>query len=125
MSLSFELLGTCGQARRGRLRTPHGEVETPNFMPVGTLGAVKGLSAQELEAAGAQVMLGNLYHLTLRPGIDTIEKLGGIHRFTGWHRTILTDSGGFQVWSLAGLRKLDPDGVTFRSHVDGSAVPPS
>ena len=122
MSLAFEVLGTHGLARRGRLRTPHGTVETPGFMPVGTLGAVKGLTAQELETAGAEVMLANLYHLTLRPGIDVIERVGGIHKWTGWNRTILTDSGGFQVWSLASLRRIDPDGVTFRSHVDGSEV---
>ena len=122
MSLQFKVLATCGEARRGRLTTPHGVVETPAFMPVGTLGAVKGLTAQELEAAGASVMLSNLYHLSLRPGIERIEKLGGIHRFTGWPHPILTDSGGYQVYSLTGLRKIDPDGVTFRSHVDGSEL---
>lgn len=120
MSLSFEVLATCGRARRGRLTTPHGVIETPAFMPVGTLGAVKGMTAQALEAAGASVMLANLYHLTLRPGIDVVESLGGIHRFTGWRRPILTDSGGYQVYSLARLRKIDSGGVTFRSHVDGS-----
>ena len=122
MSLSFELLTTDGQARRGRLTTPHGVVETPNFMPVGTRGAVKGVTAQELERTGAQVMLANLYHLTLRPGIDVIENLGGIHRFTGWNGPILTDSGGFQVFSLSRLRKIDPGGVTFRNHIDGDKV---
>ncbi len=122
MKVKFEILATSGQARRGRLVTAHGPIETPAFMPVGTRGAVKGMTAQELEAAGAQVMLANLYHLTLRPGIDVIERLGGIHRFTGWRRPILTDSGGFQVFSLAKLRRLDADGVTFRSHLDGSAV---
>ena len=122
MSLRFEVLSTSGAVRRGRLTTPHGTVETPGFMPVGTLGAVKGLSAQELEAAGAEVMLANLYHLTLRPGIDVIEGLGGIHRWSGWERTILTDSGGFQVWSLSPLRRIDPDGVTFRSHINGDEV---
>jgi queuine tRNA-ribosyltransferase len=120
--LSFEILTTNGEARRGRLTTPHGVIETPTFMPVGTLGAVKGLTPQELEAAGAQVMLSNLYHLTLRPGIDTLEHLGGIHRFTGWNSPILTDSGGYQIFSLARLRKLDPGGVSFRSHLDGSKV---
>lgn len=120
MSLQFEVLSTCGAARRGRLTTPHGVVETPTFMPVGTLGAVKGVTAQELEATGASVMLANLYHLTVRAGIERIEKLGGIHTFTGWNRTILTDSGGFQVFSLAQLRKIDPGGVTFRSHFDGA-----
>lgn len=120
MSLAFELLATLGEARAGRLTTPHGVIETPAFMPVGTLGAVKGVSAQELAAAGAEVMLANLYHLTLRPGIDVIENLGGIHRFTGWRGPILTDSGGFQVFSLAALRRIDDGGVTFRSHLDGS-----
>ncbi len=122
MGLKFEILATSGQARRGRLTTAHGSIETPAFMPVATRGAVKGLTAQELEAAGAQVMLSNLYHLTLRPGIDVIEDLGGIHRFTGWRGPILTDSGGYQVFSLARLRRLDADGVTFRSHLDGSIV---
>lgn len=118
----LEILATCGRARRGRLTTAHGVVETPAFMPVGTRGAVKGMTAQELESAGAQVMLANLYHLSLRPGIEVIERLGGIHRFTGWRRPILTDSGGYQVFSLAKLRSLDAGGVTFRSHLDGSEV---
>lgn len=122
MSLEFEVLATCGAARRGRLQTPHGVVETPAFMPVGTLGAVKGITVRDLEDAGASVMLANLYHLTLRPGIDAIEALGGIHRFTGWQHPILTDSGGYQVFSLATLRKMDRDGVSFQSHVDGSPV---
>jgi len=122
MPLTFELLGTAGAARRGRLSTPHGTVETPAFMPVATLGAVKGVTPPELAAAGASVMLSNLYHLALRPGIDAIERLGGIHRFTGWSRPILTDSGGFQVFSLAALRRVDDDGVTFRSHIDGSEL---
>lgn len=122
MPIQFEVLATSGHARRGRLTTPHGVIETPAFMPVGTLGAVKGLGPEDLAAAGAAVMLSNLYHLTLRPGIDTIEALGGIHAFTGWNRPILTDSGGFQVWSLSALRKVDDDGVSFRSHLDGSLV---
>lgn len=122
MPLTFEVLATDGLARRGRLTTPHGVVETPAFMPVGTLGAVKGMTPQELEAAGASIMLANLYHLALRPGIDTVEALGGIHRFTGWRGPILTDSGGFQVWSLGGLRTVDAGGVTFRSHLDGSPL---
>ncbi|HVR95291.1 MAG TPA: tRNA guanosine(34) transglycosylase Tgt [Thermoanaerobaculia bacterium] len=122
MSLSFEVLAASGAARLGRLSTPHGAVETPAFMPVGTLGAVKGMTPQELAAAGASVMLSNLYHLALRPGIDVIEALGGLHRFTGWPGPILTDSGGFQVWSLGGLRTVDADGVTFRSHLDGSPL---
>jgi queuine tRNA-ribosyltransferase len=120
--LDFEVLTTWGQARRGRLRTPHGTVETPAFMPVGTLGAVKGVPPQSLAEAGASILLANLYHLTLRPGIDVIERLGGLHAFTGWDGPLITDSGGFQVWSLATLRAVDADGVTFRSHLDGSAV---
>ena len=122
MPLSFEVLKTAGPARRGRLVTPHGVIETPAFMPVGTLGAVKGVTPQELAAAGASVMLANLYHLALRPGIDTVERLGGLHAFTGWTGPILTDSGGFQVWSLGGLRTVDEGGVTFRSHLDGSPL---
>src|SRR4051794_10576098 len=122
MLLRFDVLATDGAARLGRLTTPHGIVETPAFMPVGTLGAVEGLTPQELEGAGASVMLSNLYHLALRPGIDAVEALGGIHAFTGWQRPILTDSGGFQVWSLGGLRKVDAGGVTFRSHLDGSPL---
>ncbi|HEX9941032.1 MAG TPA: tRNA guanosine(34) transglycosylase Tgt [Thermoanaerobaculia bacterium] len=122
MPLSFHILATEAQARRGRLTTPHGVVETPAFMPVATLGAVKGVTPEELEAAGADILLANLYHLALRPGIDTVERLGGIHAFTGWRGPILTDSGGFQVWSLGGLRTVDADGVTFRSHLDGSAL---
>jgi queuine tRNA-ribosyltransferase len=122
MPLTFDLLATAGRARRGRLVTPHGVIETPAFMPVGTLGAVKGIVPQELAAAGASVMLSNLYHLALRPGVDAIERLGGIHACTGWSGPILTDSGGFQVFSLQGLRKVDDGGVTFRSHVDGSLL---
>ena len=122
MSFGFQILARDGAARRGRLETPHGAILTPAFMPVGTLGAVKGLTPEALEEAGAAVMLANLYHLTLRPGIDAIERLGGLHRFSGWSRPILTDSGGFQVWSLARLNQVDPDGVTFRSHLDGELV---
>lgn len=118
----FEVLASDGQARRGRLRTAHGEIETPAFMPVGTLGAVKGLGPEGLEAAGAEVMLANLYHLAVRPGIDRIAALGGLHAFTGWRRPLLTDSGGFQVMSLAARRRVDDDGVTFRNHVDGGAL---
>ena len=122
MALSFELLATDGAARRGRLITPHGTVETPAFMPVGTLGAVKGITPSELAEAGAEVMLANLYHLAVRPGIDVVESLGGLHRFTGWKRPILTDSGGFQTWSLARLAEVDDDGVTFRNHLDGGRL---
>jgi queuine tRNA-ribosyltransferase len=122
MPLNFQTLSTAGRARRGRLATPHGVIETPAFMPVGTLGAVKGVTPQELAGAGASVMLSNLYHLALRPGVDTVERLGGIHAFTGWRGPILTDSGGFQVFSLEGLRKVDDGGVSFRSHLDGSPL---
>ena len=120
MKPHFEVLARDGNARRGRFHTAHGIVETPAFMPVGTLGAVKGVTPDELEAAGAEVMLANLYHLVQRPGIEVIERLGGIHRFTGWDRPILTDSGGYQVFSLAKLREIDESGVVFRSHVDGA-----
>lgn len=121
MSLRFEVLDRDGLARRGRLHTPHGTIETPCFIPVGTMGAVKGVTAVELESLGASIMLSNLYHLSLRPGIEVIEELGGLHAFTGWDRPILTDSGGFQVFSLSSLRTVDNDGVTFRSHLDGAA----
>lgn len=120
--VSFEVLAEDGAARRGRLTTPHGVVETPAFMPVGTLGAVKGLPAQALEAAGASIMLSNLYHLALRPGIGVVEELGGLHSFSGWSGPILTDSGGYQVFSLAHRRKIDEDGVEFQSHVDGATL---
>jgi queuine tRNA-ribosyltransferase len=106
--------------RLGRLTTPHGVVDTPAFMPVGTLGSVKGVTPQELAAAGASILLANLYHLVLRPGIDVLERLGGLHAFTGWPGPLITDSGGFQVWSLGALRTVDDGGVTFRSHIDGS-----
>ena len=122
MSLEFEVLATDGLARRGRLALAHGTVETPNFMPVGTLGAVKGLPPAELAASGASIMLANLYHLSLRPGVEEIESLGGIHAFTGWAGPILTDSGGFQVFSLAALRDVDDEGVSFRNHLDGAEL---
>jgi queuine tRNA-ribosyltransferase len=118
----FEVLHTAGRARLGRLSTPHGVIDTPAFMPVATLGAVKGVAPGELEEIGATVMLANLYHLALRPGIEVIEGLGGIHRFTGWERPILTDSGGYQVFSLARLRDVDDGGVTFRNHLDGATL---
>ena len=120
--MRFEVLRTQGSARLGRLSVTHGTIDTPAFMPVGTLGAVKGLTVDQLEDAGASVMLANLYHLALRPGIDTIESLGGLHSFTGWRRPLLTDSGGYQVFSLSALRKVDDDGVRFRSHLDGSPL---
>lgn len=120
MSLSFELLGTDGLARRGRITTAHGTVETPAFMPVGTAGTVKAMLPQSVAETGAEIVLGNTFHLMLRPGAERVAALGGLHKFMNWPGPILTDSGGFQVMSLKELRKLDPDGVTFRSPVDGS-----
>jgi queuine tRNA-ribosyltransferase len=117
----FELLKTDGAARLGRLTTPHGVVETPAFMPVGTQGSVKGLTPDDLKTVGTQIVLANTYHLFLRPGPEIIRDLGGLHRFMGWDGPILTDSGGFQVYSLAALRKVSEEGVRFRSHLDGSA----
>ena len=118
----FELLHICKQtgARRGRLHTPHGAIETPIFMPVGTQATVKTLSPDELKEIGTQILLSNTYHLHLRPGEDLVNKAGGLHSFMHWDRPILTDSGGFQVFSLADLRKLREEGVEFRSHLDGS-----
>jgi queuine tRNA-ribosyltransferase len=116
----FSLLGSDGAARRGRLTLAHGIVETPCFMPVGTAATVKGLTPAELREAHAQIVLANTYHLWLRPGRAVIEAAGGLHRFMAWDRPILTDSGGFQVFSLEGRRRLDAEGVTFRSHIDGS-----
>jgi len=109
-----------GAARTGRLRLPHGEVETPAFMPVGTQGSVKALSQEDLREIGAQIILANAYHLYLRPGTEILEQAGGLHRFMGWERPILTDSGGFQVFSLASLNKVTEEGVAFQSHIDGS-----
>jgi queuine tRNA-ribosyltransferase len=120
MALRFQIEATSGAARAGRLITPHGEVQTPVFMPVGTLGSVKGVSQEILEELGVEILLGNTYHLYLRPGIEQVRRLGGLHRFMSWDRAILTDSGGFQVFSLSELRKLTEEGVTFRSHLDGS-----
>jgi queuine tRNA-ribosyltransferase len=117
---SFERLAVDGGARRGRLSTDHGTVETPAFMTVGTYGAVRGIAPWDLEELGAQIVLSNAYHLEMRPGSEAIEELGGLHRFMGWERPILTDSGGYQVFSLEGLRRVDDGGVDFRSHVDGS-----
>jgi queuine tRNA-ribosyltransferase len=121
---TFEILATDPRsgARRGRLWTLHGPIETPVFMPVGTQGTVKAMAPRELEEAGVDILLGNTYHLNIRPGVDIVEKCGGLHRFMGWNRPILTDSGGFQVFSLSGLRKIRPDGVEFASHVDGSRL---
>jgi queuine tRNA-ribosyltransferase len=120
MSLSFELLASDGTARRGRITTAHGSVETPAFMPVGTAGTIKAMLPQSVAETGAEIVLGNTFHLMLRPGAERIAALGGLHKFMNWPGPILTDSGGFQVMSLAELRKIDPDGVTFRSPVDGS-----
>ena len=116
----FQVLAIAGQARAGVLRTACGVVETPVFMPVGTQATVKALSSGDLEVLGAQIILGNTYHLAMRPGHELISGLGGLHRFMAWPRAILTDSGGFQVFSQAGRRTIDEDGVTFQSHVDGS-----
>jgi queuine tRNA-ribosyltransferase len=116
----FTLHATSGSARRGTLRLTHGNVETPAFMPVGTVASVKGIEPRELRELGAEIMLSNAYHLWLRPGLETLVAMGGLHRFMAWDRPILTDSGGFQVFSLESQRSLDDDGVTFRSHLDGS-----
>jgi queuine tRNA-ribosyltransferase len=120
----FELLTTdpnCA-ARRGVLTTAHGTVQTPAFMPVGTAGAVKGILPEQIEATGAQIILANTYHLLLRPGVDTVEKLGGLHKLTAWEHPILTDSGGYQVFSLSSLTKIDDEGVEFASHLDGARL---
>jgi queuine tRNA-ribosyltransferase len=121
VSVQFQIEARSGTARAGRLITPHGEIETPVFMPVGTLASVKGVSQDILEDLGVQILLGNTYHLFLRPGVEQVRKLGGLHRFMAWPRAILTDSGGFQVFSLNELRKVTEEGVTFRSHLDGSS----
>ncbi|QQL45041.1 tRNA guanosine(34) transglycosylase Tgt [Sulfuriroseicoccus oceanibius] len=122
--MSFELLHTDAttKARRGRLTTPHGVIETPIFMPVGTQGTVKTLHPDDLLAIEAQIILGNTYHLYLRPGLDVIDQFGGLHNFMQWQRPILTDSGGFQVWSLAKLRKITEEGVRFQNHLNGAAM---
>ena len=120
--LDFEVNATEDEARAGTLTTRRGVIETPVFMPVGTLGTVKGIRFEELESPelDARIILGNTYHLWLRPGIETIRACGGLHNFTGWNRAMLTDSGGFQVWSLGALRKISEEGTEFRSHIDGS-----
>ncbi|MGC2420450.1 MAG: tRNA guanosine(34) transglycosylase Tgt [Candidatus Acidiferrales bacterium] len=121
MGFRFEVLATDPSgARLGRLTTPHGVIETPAFMPVGTAATVKGQTQQDLEDLGAQVILANTYHLYLRPGHERIRGMGGLHKFMSWPRALLTDSGGFQIFSLSGLRKVADEGVTFRSHLDGS-----
>jgi len=121
MSIEFHVEARSGAARTGRLITPHGEIETPVFMPVGTVASVKGVPQDILEELGVQILLGNTYHLYLRPGVETVRQLGGLHGFMAWPRAILTDSGGFQVFSLNELRKVNEEGVTFRSHLDGSS----
>ncbi|MEJ7761145.1 MAG: tRNA guanosine(34) transglycosylase Tgt, partial [Gemmatimonadaceae bacterium] len=120
MSFSFAILATAGPARAGVFVTPHGAVETPAFMPVGTLASVKSLDPEDLIEMGATMILANAYHLHLRPGDDLVREMGGLHRFMAWDRPVLTDSGGFQVFSLANLRTVSEDGVEFQSHLDGS-----
>ncbi|HTY51253.1 MAG TPA: tRNA guanosine(34) transglycosylase Tgt [Steroidobacteraceae bacterium] len=122
MQPQFEVLATQGAARRGRLRLAHGVVETPAFMPVGTYGTVKAMTPEQIEALGAQMLLGNTFHLMLRPGPQIIEAHGGLHGFMHWQRPILTDSGGFQVFSLAAMRRIDEQGVRFRSPIDGAEI---
>lgn len=118
----FEVLATDGNARAAKLQTAHGEIETPVFMPVGTKATVKAMLPEELKDMGAQIILGNTYHLNLRPGEELIKKMGGLHKFMNWDKPILTDSGGFQVFSLSKLNKLSEEGVEFRSHIDGSKI---
>ncbi|HEY9065644.1 MAG TPA: tRNA guanosine(34) transglycosylase Tgt [Burkholderiaceae bacterium] len=120
--MKFDLLSTDGHARRGTLTLAHGSVQTPVFMPVGTYGTVKGVMPSALEAMGAQIILGNTFHLWLRPGLDVLQRFGGLHRFEGWQRPILTDSGGFQVWSLGEMRKISEEGVKFASPVNGEKL---
>jgi queuine tRNA-ribosyltransferase len=122
MAITFNLLHTDGKARRGRLHTPHGVVETPVFMAVGTQATVKGITTPQLREIGTQVILGNTYHLTLRPGDDLIAELGGLHRFMDWDGPILTDSGGYQIYSLAAMRKITDEAARFRSHIDGTML---
>ena len=120
MSLTFEVTHTDGQARRGKLQLAHGVVDTPQFMPVGTVASVKAIAPDDLHAIGAQIILGNTYHLLLRPGPELVSEMGGLHKFMSWDRNVLTDSGGFQVYSLAEQRKITEEGAVFRSHIDGS-----
>jgi len=116
----FDIHATEGKARTGVLKTPRGDICTPAFMPVGTAGTVKGVYMDQVRSTGADIILGNTYHLMLRPGAERVKKLGGLHKFGGWDGPILTDSGGFQVWSLSKLRKMSEKGVEFQSHLDGS-----
>src|SRR5438034_2808097 len=120
--MRFAITSRDGAARRGELELAHGRVDTPAFMPVGTYGTVKAMSPDELRALGAQIVLGNTFHLWLRPGVEVIAAHGGLHRFMGWQRPLLTDSGGFQVWSLGPLRKVQEGGVTFASPVNGGCL---
>ena len=120
--LEFAIHHTQGHARRGLLRLNHGTVDTPQFMPVGTYGTVKGITPEGLMAVGAQIILGNTFHLWLRPGLDVVKRFGGLHRFVGWDKPILTDSGGFQVWSLGAMRKISEDGVRFASPINGDRL---
>lgn len=122
MSLEFTVKKTAGKARRGEMKLNHGTVQTPIFMPVGTYGTVKAMAPNELEEIGSQIILGNTFHLWLRPGLDVIEKHGGLHQFMGWNKPILTDSGGFQVFSLKGLRKITEEGVKFASPINGDKL---
>jgi len=122
MQPRFEVAACCGSARLGRLAAAHGVIETPAFMPVGTYGTVKAMTPEELEALGAEIILGNTFHLMLRPGPEIVAAHGGLHRFMNWRRPILTDSGGFQVFSLSSLRRLSEEGVRFRSPIDGAEV---
>src|ERR687888_742094 len=121
VQFDFAVTHTDGGARRGIMTTPHGVVETPAFMPVGTQGAVKGVTHRDLESLGVEILLSNTYHLYLRPGDDLIARRGGLHAFIGWEKPILTDSGGYQVFSMAARRTIDEEGAHFRSHLDGSA----
>src|SRR3954451_16811879 len=117
---SFLLIATDGAARRGEISLPRGKIQTPAFMPVGTQATVKGMTPEMVRATGAEILLGNTYHLMLRPGPERVAAFGGLHKLMSWPRPILTDPGGFQVMSLSGLRKLEESGVTFRSHLDGA-----
>jgi len=119
--LTFQLSNTDGAARRGEITTRHGTIQTPVFMPVGTLASVKSLTTEQLKSLGPEIILNNTYHLMLRPGVELLEKLGGVHKFMGWNGSVLSDSGGFQLFSLASIRKIREEGVEFRSHIDGSA----
>src|SRR5512135_428089 len=119
--MNFRIVNTDGSARRGAIETARGTINTPAFMPVGTIATVKAMSPDELKEIGTEIILGNTYHLYLRPGTDVIAGVGGLHTFMNWDRPILTDSGGFQVFSLSALRKIEASGVHFRSHIDGSS----